>query len=188
MTSRLAALLLLSAASPLAAQSSQFGVRGLGLPLRPLSVRATGTGGGFAMFDTESSFNPGSLGQIGFTSASFQTIQSWRRSESPAGSASARDNRYPGIFVAGPIGGTRLAISLSASGYTDRNFSIASRDTLILRDVPVETTDTLRSLGGVSDVRAGIAWNGSPKLQIGVGIHLLTGSNQQVGLACFYAR
>jgi len=178
MTTRLAALLLLSAASPLAAQSSQFGVRGLGIPMRPYSVRVVGTGGAFGMFDSESSFNPASIGSVSFTSASFQTIQSWRRSESPTGSASARDNRYPGVFVAGPIGGTRLAISLSASGYTDRNFSIASRDTLILRDVPVETTDTLRSLGGVSDVRAGIAWNGSPSLQVGVGIHMLTGSNR----------
>ncbi|HSE53007.1 MAG TPA: hypothetical protein VLB00_12520 [Gemmatimonadales bacterium] len=178
MTSRLAALFLLSAASPLAAQSSQFGVRGLGLPMRPHSVRAVGTGGAFGLFDAESSFNPGSIGQVSFTSASFQTVQSWRHSESPSGSASGRDNRYPGIFVAGPIGGTRLAISLSASGYTDRNFSIASRDTLMLRDVPVETTDTLRSLGGVSDVRAAIAWNSSPSLQIGVGIHMLTGSNR----------
>ena len=93
MTSRLAALLLLWASSPLAAQSSQFGVRGLGLPLRPHSVRAVGTGGAFGMFDSESSFNPASIGQIPFTSATFQTIQSWRRSESPAGSASTRDNR-----------------------------------------------------------------------------------------------
>ncbi len=170
--------LLLATAGPLAAQSSQFGVRGLGLPMRPISVRSTGTGGAFGLFDSESSFNPASIGLVSFTTASFQTLQSWRRSVSPAGTATAQDNRYPGIFVAGPIGGTPLAISLSSSGYTDRNFSIASRDTLILRDVPVETTDTLRSLGGVSDLRAGIAWRGSPSLQVGLGIHLLTGSNR----------
>lgn len=171
-------VLLLAAVGPLAAQSSQFGVRGLGLPMRPISVRSTGTGGAFGLFDSESSFNPASIGLVSFTTASFQTLQSWRRSVSPAGTATARDNRYPGVFVAGPIGGTPLAISLSASGYTDRNFSIASRDTLILRDVPVETIDTLRSLGGVSDLRAGIAWRGSRSLQVGLGIHLLTGSNR----------
>jgi hypothetical protein len=173
-----AAGLLILAATPLAAQSSQFGVRGLGLPMRPISVRATGTGGGFGFFDAESSLNPASFGLLSFTTASFQTVQSWRRSVSPIGTATARDNRYPGAFVAGPIGGTSFAISLSASGYTDRNFSLASRDTLIIRDVPVETTDTLRSLGGVSDVRAALAWRASRNLQIGLGIHLLTGSNR----------
>jgi len=179
MRSRLGSILLVAvAAGPLAAQSSQFGVRGLGLPMRPLSVRSIGTGGGFGLFDSESTFNPASIGLVSFTRASFQTLQSWRRSVSPAGVATAQDNRYPGIFVAGPVGGTPLAISLSSSGYTDRNFSIASRDTLVLRGVPVETTDTLRSLGGVSDVRAGIAWRGSTNLQVGLGIHLLTGSNR----------
>ena len=170
--------LLLASVAPLAAQSSQFGVRGLGLPMRPFSVRASATGGGFGLFDSESSFNPGSIGMVSFTNANFQSQQSWRRSVSPAGTETGRDNRYPGAFVAGPVGGTRLAISLSASGYTDRNFSIASRDTLILRDVPVETIDTLRSLGGVSDFRAGIAWRGSTRLQVGLGVHLLTGSNR----------
>jgi len=179
MRSRLGPILMLAAAAaPVAAQSSQFGVRGLGLPMRPLSVRSTGTGGAFGLFDSESPFNPASIGLVSFTRASFQSLQSWRRSVSPAGVATARDNRYPGIFVAGPVGGTPLAISLSSSGYTDRNFSIASRDTLILRGVPVETTDTLQSLGGVSDVRAGIAWRGSSNLQVGLGIHMLTGSNR----------
>ncbi|HEX7024030.1 MAG TPA: hypothetical protein VF187_04345, partial [Gemmatimonadales bacterium] len=94
------------AAAPLTAQSSQFGVRGLGLPVRPLSVRALGTGGGFGLFDSESSVNPASIGLLPYVAAHFQTVQSWRRSESPAGTASARDNRFPGIFVAAPIGGT----------------------------------------------------------------------------------
>lgn len=179
MNSRAGLILLLAApAGPLAAQSSQFGVRGLGLPMRPISVRAAGTGGAFGLFDSESTLNPASIGQVTFTTANFQTIQSWRRSVSPAGTASAKDNRYPGVFVAGPIGGTPLSISLSASGYTDRNFSIATKDTLILRGEPVETTDTLRSLGGVSDLRAGIAWRASRDIQVGVGFHMLTGSNR----------
>ena len=35
------------------AQSSQFGVRGLGMPGRPLSTRAFSLGGAFGMFDGE---------------------------------------------------------------------------------------------------------------------------------------
>lgn len=161
-----------------AAQSSQFGARGLGIPLRPISVRATGAGGAFGLFDLESALNPASIGMITRLSASFQTVQSWRRSESPAGSASSRDNRYPGVFVGGPVGGTPLSISLSASGYMDRNFALASTDTIELRGAPVEVVDTLSSLGGINDLRAAIAWRQSRAVQWGLGLHLLTGSNR----------
>jgi hypothetical protein len=160
------------------AQSSQFGVRGLGLPVKPLSVRSFGSGGAFALFDQESGLNPASFGLITRVEASFQTVQSWRSSSSPAGEASARDNRYPGVMVAGPAGSSRFSLSLSASGYTDRNFTLASRDTLTLRGVPVETQDTLISLGGLSDLRGAIAWAPSPRLQLGLGLHMITGSNR----------
>lgn len=179
------ALLGLLVAVPVAAQSSQFGVRGLGLPLRPISVRATGLGGGFSLFDLESALNPASVGQAVFLTASFQTVQNWRRSESPAGSSSARDNRYPGVFVAAPIGGTPLSISLSASGYTDRNFVLASRDTLILRDQPVEAFDTISSQGGLSDLRVAVGWRQSRAIQWGLGLHMITGSNRIVSHRVF---
>ncbi|HEV8150472.1 MAG TPA: hypothetical protein VGP61_09850 [Gemmatimonadales bacterium] len=165
-------------AVPLAAQSSQFGARGFGIPLRPLSVRATATGSAFGLFDGESALNPASIALAGYLTASFQTVQNWRTFENPAGTGSARDNRYPGLFVSGPLGGTRLALSLSASGYTDRNFTLASRDTLILRGEPVEVQDTLSSQGGISDLRAALAWRQSRAVQWGLGLHLLTGSNR----------
>lgn len=171
-------VLLVLVGSPLAAQSSQFGVRGLGLPMRPISVRATGTGGAFGLFDSESALNPAAIGLSTYLNASFQTVQGWRHSESPAGSASAQDNRFPGIFVSGPIGGTRLALALSASGFTDRNYELASSDTLILRGVPVETFDTLTSHGGISDLRVALAWRQDKAIQWGLGLHLLTGSNR----------
>ncbi len=172
------ALLGLLVAAPVTAQSSQFGVRGLGLLQRPISVRATGTGGSFGLFDPESALNPASIGLVSFLNANFQTVQGWRRSENPAGAASARDNRYPGVFVAGPIGGTRLSMSVSASGFTDRNFVLGSRDTLILRGVPVEAFDTLSSQGGLSDLRAAVAWRQSRAVQWGLALHLITGSNR----------
>lgn len=165
-------------AGPLAAQSSQFGVRGLGLPLRPISVRASGTGGAFGLFDSESALNPAAIGLATYVTASFQTVQGWRHSESPAGSASAQDNRFPGIFVSGPVGTTGLAIALSASGFTDRNYELVSRDTLILRGAPVETFDTLTSHGGISDLRLAVAWRQDKSIQWGLGLHLLTGSNR----------
>jgi len=174
----LPALLILAAVGQGAAQSSQFGARGLGIPVRPLSARAAGAGGAFGLFDPESALNPASVGELSRVTADFQTVQNWRRSVNPAGSASARDNRFPGIFVGGPIGGTQLSLALSASGYTDRNFSLASRDTVVLRDVPVEVFDTLRSEGGISDLRLAVGWRQAKTLHWGLGIHLLTGSNR----------
>ena len=60
-------VLLLAAAAPntAAAQASQFGVRGLGLPGRALSARSLATGGGFGLFDGESSLNPAALAGLG---------------------------------------------------------------------------------------------------------------------------
>ena len=61
---RRALLVLCLAAVPgaAAAQSSQFGVRGLGLPGRSLSTYAFGTGGAFGMFDPASGLEPGRAG------------------------------------------------------------------------------------------------------------------------------
>jgi len=165
-------------AGPLAAQASQFGTRGFGLPLRPISVHAAGTGGSFGFFDVESASNPASFALVGRPNVAFQTVQTWTSAENPVGTANTRDNRYPGFMVAAPLGGTPFVVAISAAGYTDRNFSLASVDTIILRDEPVETTDTLTSLGGISDLRAAIAWRMSGKLQLGLGLHILTGSNR----------
>ena len=115
---------------------------------------------------------------VTFLNASFQTVQSWRHLESPVGSFNARDNRYPGIFVAGPIGRDAALDILSASGYTDRNFVLASRDTLLLRGQPVEAFDTLSSQGGLSDLRAAVAWRQSRAVQWGLALHMITGSNR----------
>jgi hypothetical protein len=166
------------AATPAAAQSSQFGARGFGVPVRPLSVRALGAGGGFGLFDPESGLNPAAVGQVLFVSAGFMTTQNWRNSESPVGSSSAKDNRFPGFSVTGPIGRSTFSFALSATGFTDRNFVLGSVDTLVLRDVPVEVYDTLISLGGISDLRAALAWRQSRAIQWGIGLHVLTGSNR----------
>lgn len=161
-----------------AAQSSQFGVRGLGIPIRPLSPRATATGGAFGAFDIESSVNPASVaGTIQFTSL-FSSAQNFRSSTNPFGSSSGRDNRFPQILVSGPLGGTRLAVAVSLSGYTDRNFSLGTADSIDLRGTRVGVYDTLSSRGGLSDLRFATGWRAASWLQLGIGLHAITGSNR----------
>lgn len=161
-----------------AAQSSQFGIRGLGLPARPLSPRSAATGGAFGLFDFESSLNPATEASVTRFTALFSTAQNFRSSTNPLGSASGKDNRFPQILVAGPVGGTRFAASVSMSGYADRNFSLGTADTIDLRGQRVGVFDTLSSRGGISDLRVAGAWQLGKSVQIGVGLHAITGSNR----------
>jgi hypothetical protein len=173
------ALVLLLAAWPgvATAQGSEFAVRGLGIPVSPLSMRAHGTAGGMAMFDAETSLNPASLGGIFVGTASFNMRQFWRSSENPFGSESGRDMQFPLAFVAGPLG-LKWVVSVTASAITDRTFAVGLRDTVLARDVPVEVHDTLVSRGGLSDLRAAVAYRTGGWLTVGVGAHLVTGLNR----------
>lgn len=161
-----------------AAQASQFGVRGPGLPGQGLSARALGTAGSFGLFDPESSVNPASIGQLGQLTAVLTMLQSYRSSENPAGEASGRDTRFPLVLVAGPVRGGALTLSFGYSAYATRDFSLATADTIELRGEPVGIFDTLTSRGGIGDIRFAGAYRLGARTLIGVGLHALTGSNR----------
>jgi len=173
-------VLLVLAALPGAAvaQSSQFGVRGLGLPLRPLSARTLGTAGAFGLFDPETSLNPASLGPVATVTAVFTGVQEIRHAENPAGTASLRDARFPQIGVAGPLRRFPLVLGVSYSGYSNRDFTLATADTLDIRGILVPVHDTLASRGGISDLRFAGAYRLHQGWVLGAGIHVLTGSNR----------
>ncbi len=175
-TSLCLGLLLLPAGAT--AQSSEFGIRGLGLPGRGYSTRSMGMGGGFAMFDPLSSQNPASLSGLADLTALLTTAQNWRTSENPFGSGTARDNRFPQIYVGGPVGDAPFVVAFSLSTYTDRNFSVSSHDSIPLRGAIVGVFDTLISLGGLSDLRLAGTWRPSTKSAFGFGFHIITGSER----------
>lgn len=170
----------MAAPAPAAGQSSQFGSRGLGFPTRPYSARSLGLGGGFALFDTESSLNPSALGSLRLLEATATATNHWRNTRNAFGEAYGRDTRFPLIHVGGPIstsetGRVRLAASASLTAYSDRNFAVASVDTILLRDELREVRDTLSSQGGLSDLRIATAWNLGTKVTLGAAAHLITG-------------
>lgn len=172
-------VLALLAAAPvgLVGQASQFGVRALGLPSLPVSARSHGTAGALGFFDPESAINPASLRGVSRSTASFNLLQSWRTSENPFGRTSGNDTQFPLFFAAGPIG-SRLVGSVSAAVYADRTFGLALEDSLVLRDLPVVAYDTILSRGGISDLRAGLAYRIGPRAAVGLGLHLLSGTNR----------
>ncbi|MEP7176231.1 MAG: hypothetical protein ABI860_06730 [Gemmatimonadales bacterium] len=177
---RRAILLLVLVALPAAAaaQSSQFGVRGLGMPGRALSARTFSTGGAFGMFDPESALNPASLGGATLLTAGFGTLQDFRHVENPAGSETLRETRFPHITVAGPVRGMPLVAGVSFSNYTSRDFTVATADTVILRGVLVPVSDTLASRGGLSDLRFAAAYRVREDWVFGGAFHVITGSTR----------
>ncbi len=173
-------LLALLAAAPgtAAAQSSQFGIRGLGLPGRAQSARALGSAGGFALFDGESSVSPATLAYLNQLTAAFTVMGDYRSSVTPSGEGSVRDTRFPQFQVAGPVRPLPLVVGVSYSTYTNRDFSLAFPGTVQIRDTAVGVNDTITSRGGLNDFRIAAAYRLARRWVVGVGGHIITGTNR----------
>lgn len=169
---------LMSCAVSLTAQSSQFGVRGIGLPGRGLSVYSLGTGGSMGLLDGRSSTNPAALGLMGAGTFVFTSTQAWRNSANPTGEGSTREHRFPHLLVGGPVPGAPFAGALSYSSYAARDHIIASPGVDSPRGVPIDVVDSIGSTGGINDLRLAAAWTPLEQLSIGAGVHFLTGSNR----------
>jgi hypothetical protein len=168
--------LLFAVPAVLPAQSSQFGVRGLGFPGRALAVRSLASGGGFALFDAESSQNPAALANVVNLTSGFTITQAFRKVENPAGTASPRGTRFPQVTVVGRA--RPFAVGLSFSNYTTRDFTLATNETVVLRDVPVNVSDTFSSRGGLNDFRIAGSYTLGDQWAIGGGFHIISGSNR----------
>lgn len=160
------------------AQSSQFGVRGLGQPGRAISARTLGSGGAFGFFDTESSLNPASLDGTAGATAIFTGAQGLRSVENPAGSESLRESRFPLLMFTGPIRRLPMVFGVSYSAYASRDFTLATADTLAIREVLVPVADTIASRGGISDLRLAASYRVAEGWAVGGAFHVLTGSNR----------
>ena len=181
----LVVLLLAAAPGILAAQSSQFGVRGLGFPGRALAVRAQGTGGAYGLFDPESSQNPAALANVNALTSALAITQASRTVENPAGSASLRSTRFPQFTVAGPVRRQVASVGFSFSNYTSRDFTLASSTTINPRGTPVNVNDTLSSRGGLNDFRIAGSYRAGNAWAFGAGFHILTGSNRLTSTRVF---
>ena len=178
-------LLLTLLPSALPAQSFQFGVRGLGFPGRALAVRSLGSGGGFGLFDPESSQNPAAMANVVALTSVFTITQGFQQVDNPAGSASVRGTRFPQLMVAGPVRAVPAAVGFSFSNYTSRDFTLATSETIDLRGVPVGVSDTLSSRGGLNDFRIAGSYRLGSRWAVGGGFHILSGSNRLTSTRVF---
>jgi hypothetical protein len=173
------AAVLLTAEPPnrLTAQDSQFGIRGLGTPGKPESVRARTTGGAFAPFDAFSPLTDAALADARRMSASFTTGTSWRSIDASGQQSSLRGTRFPAMVIAGPVT-RRIVVGGGFSTYLDRSFGVVIQDTIDLRGVQQPITDKITSDGAISDLRIAVAARVHSRLALGLGIHRITGSTR----------
>ena len=159
-------------------QSSQFGIRGLGLPGRHLSSRATGMGGSIGLFDPMSVQAVAPVTKLEGLTVGLETMQEWRETVNPSGTGSIRNNRFPVFRIGGPIRRVRTWLSASASTYTNNDFGVATNDTIMIRGEPVTVVDTLVGLGGLNDLALGAGYMINRRWAVGGALHLITGSTR----------
>ncbi len=161
----------------LAAQDSQFGIRGLGTPGKLESVRARTTGGAFAPFDAFSPLTDAVLADVRRLSASFTSGASWRSVDASGVQSSLRGTRFPAMVIAGPIT-RRIVVGGGFSTYLDRSFGVVIQDTIDLRGVQQPITDAITSDGAIADLRIAVAARLHSRLALGLGLHRITGSTR----------
>jgi len=161
----------------LAAQDSQFGIRGLGTPGKLESVRARTTGGAFAPFDAFSPLTDAVLADVRRLSASFTSGTSWRSVDASGVQSSLRGTRFPAMVIAGPIT-RRIVVGGGFSTYLDRSFGVVIQDTIDLRGVQQPITDAITSDGAIADLRIAVAARLHSRLALGLGLHRITGSTR----------
>jgi hypothetical protein len=183
----IAVLTLLAALWPsgrLAAQDSQFGIRGLGTPGKWESVRARTTGGAFAPFDAFSPLTDAPLADVRRMSASFTSAASWRSIDASGTQSSLHATRFPALVIAGPVT-RRIVVGGGFTTYLDRSFGVIVQDTINLRGVQQPITDLITSDGAVSDLRIAVGARLHSRLALGLGLHRLTGSTRVTATRSF---
>ena len=168
----------------LAGQDSQFGIRGLGSPGAFSSVRAWSTGGAFAPFDGSSPLTDAALGDITRLTASATEFSTYRTVDDGSNTSSLRSSRFPMLTVSGPITG-QLVLGGGFSTYLYRSYAVQVPGTVMIRGVPEQILDRLSSDGAVTDLRIAAAWRFGPRLSVGGGLHILTGSSKLTATRLF---
>ncbi len=180
------AAVLVTASPPdrLAAQDSQFGIRGLGMPGRFESVRARSVGGALAPFDGMSPLAEAALGDLGRLTATAMGGTSYRDAELGSTTTSLRTTRFPLLGFAEPVF-RRLTLSGSYSTYLDKSWNVTIRDSILLRGTMQPYADELSSDGGVDDLRIAAGSRVSSHLALGAAVHLLSGSTRLAAIRRF---
>ncbi len=160
------------------AQSSQFGIRGIGVPNPGWSTRTRAMGGSTSLFDAASSQGEASLTAVQTLMAGIHALQENRTVNNPAGSGQVRNFRFPVFHLSGPIKHWGVWLGASGSTYTNHDFGVAVEDSVFTRGAWVATTDTLVATGGLNDLKFAVAVETGTSWSVGAALHVISGSTR----------
>ena len=170
-----AAVTLLHGAS-LGAQANLSG-QGLGFPTGQLSTRAEGAGGATAEIDPLSMVNPAALGFIGATTLFFQIEPEYRRVTIGSATDKTTTARYPLFSAVLPLG-SKWAVGVSSATLLDRTWTTSVDSNVVFGPDTVSSTFLFGSSGSINDLRLGASWAPTAYLRLGLGGHLISGSDR----------
>jgi len=175
----LAGALTLALGTSSAAAQGNLSTQGFGYPPGQLSTVAMSLGGGSAELDPTSAINPAAAALWGAGVLFMQYEPELRTVKTSGGSARTTTARFPMVGVSVPLG-RRLTGQVSASTFLDRTWSSSSTSERDIGGTIVEAMELFSSNGGITDFRAALAYNASPRFQVGVAGHVFSGENRIV--------
>jgi hypothetical protein len=151
--------------------------QGLGYPTGQLSARAMGTGGAIAEIDPVSQVNPAALSFIGTTTLFFQIEPEYRSVITGSATDKTTTARYPLFAGVLPLG-SDWAIGVSSATLLDRTWTTRTQGNVVFGTDTVNSTIVNGSNGSINDLRIAAAWAPSTYLRLGLGGHLMSGSDR----------
>lgn len=169
--------LLLALAMGSAGAQGNLSTQGFGYPPGQLSTVAMSLGGGPAELDPSSAINPAAASLWGAAVLFMQYEPEIRTVKTSAGNSRTTTARFPMVGIAMPLG-RRLTGQASASTFLDRTWSSSSATQKDIGGTIVDATELFSSNGGITDFRLALAYNATPRFQLGVAGHVFSGENR----------
>lgn len=169
-------LALAAGASLDAGAQGALAVQGFGYPTGQLSAASLGLGGANAEIDPASPINPANLGRPTRYSIYLQYEPEFRRTTIGGSSSNTTTIRFPGFLMSGAIG--RFTLGASFSTLLDRTWSNVYTDTIVIDGTPQSSTLIAGSDGAMNDARFASSFWINPRLQVGLGVHAISGENR----------
>ncbi len=174
---RLLALLALVAILPgaLRAQGG-LSIQGFGYPTGQLGSASVALGGATAELDPSSAVNPAALSIPSRYSVYMMFEPEYRRTAFGGQADRSTTMRFPSFIVTG--GNRRFTVGASATTFLDRTWSNIYSDSQLVGGSLLPSVLAATSDGAITDVRAAASYWLNAKVQVGLGIHGLTGENR----------
>lgn len=171
----LAGLLLVALGTTEAEAQGNLSTQGFGYPPGQLSTSSMAVGGGSAELDPASALNPAALWRA--TVLFMQYEPELRTVKTASGSARTTTARFPMVGISVPLV-RRLTAQISASTFLDRTWNSVSETQQNIGGTVVDAIEFFSSNGGITDFRLALAYNASPRFQLGVAGHVFSGENR----------